>query len=100
MPHLDGRGFYRQLVDQDATARHNVIFVTGDILAPRTLDFLQKCGLPYLEKPFLVDELKKVVSLRLQKTANSTAHPRLGIERKAVRNQENVQRNSWKDYEA
>jgi hypothetical protein len=30
-------------------------------MSPRTLEFLKSSGLPYLAKPFLVDELKEAV---------------------------------------
>jgi hypothetical protein len=30
-------------------------------MGPRTLEFLKSSGLPYLAKPFLVEELKEVV---------------------------------------
>jgi PAS domain S-box-containing protein len=68
MPHLDGRGFYGELAREENPLRHRLIFVTGDTLAPKTVDFLRSCGLPYLAKPFLVDELKEVVARRLEKT--------------------------------
>ena len=47
------------------------MFVTGDTLAPRTLQFLEKSGLPYLSKPFLVEELKLAVSRRLERNRNA-----------------------------
>ena len=46
MPHLDGRAFYRQLATSENPLQHRLIFGTGDTLAPRTIDFLRKCGLP------------------------------------------------------
>ncbi len=61
MPHLDGRGFYRELVRQASPLAHRLIFVTGDTLGPRTVEFLEASGVPYLAKPFLVEELKEVV---------------------------------------
>lgn len=69
MPHLDGRAFYWQLVHNDSPLQHRLIFVTGDTLAPRTVDFLQKCCLPYLAKPFLVEELKDIVARGLRGTS-------------------------------
>ena len=68
MPHLDGRAFYGELTREENPLQHRLIFVTGDTLAPKTVDFLRSCGLPYLAKPFLVDELKEVVARRLEKT--------------------------------
>ncbi len=67
MPHLDGRGFYGELAREENPLQDRLLFVTGDTLAPKTVDFLRSCGLPYLAKPFLVDELKRVVARRLEK---------------------------------
>jgi FixJ family two-component response regulator len=41
--------------------QHKLLFVTGDTMSPRTLEFLKSSGLPYLAKPFLVEELKEIV---------------------------------------
>jgi len=68
MPHLDGRGFYSELAREQDPLQHRLIFVTGDTLAPKTVEFLRSCGLPYLAKPFLVEELKDVVARSLEKT--------------------------------
>jgi CheY-like chemotaxis protein len=65
MPHLDGRAIYRELAAKGSPMQHRLVFVTGDILAPRTLEFLEKSGLPFLAKPFLVEELKAVVGRAL-----------------------------------
>lgn len=61
MPRLDGKAFYEALVRVGNPARRRIIFTTGDTLSPRTLDFLESTGLPYLAKPFLVEELKLAV---------------------------------------
>ena len=42
--------------------RNRILFTTGDTLAPRTLDFVEPKGLPFLAKPFLVEELKLAVN--------------------------------------
>jgi two-component system, NtrC family, sensor kinase len=68
MPHLDGRGFYGELAREQNPLQHRLIFVTGDTLAPKTVDFLRSCGVPYLAKPFLVEELKDIVARGLEKT--------------------------------
>jgi PAS domain S-box-containing protein len=75
MPHLDGRAIYRELVAQGSPMRHRLMFVTGDTLAPRTLEFLEKSGLPFLAKPFLVEELKAVVERALIAAEQSSAKP-------------------------
>jgi FixJ family two-component response regulator len=61
MPNLDGPGLYRALLRRGSPLQQKLLFVTGDTMSPRTLDFLKSCGLPYLAKPFLVDELKEAV---------------------------------------
>ena len=85
MPHLDGRAFYRALVRANSPLQHRVVFVTGDTLTPHTLEFLEHSGLPYLAKPFLVEELKHVVEqalraahapLRMAAGAEPSAWPR------------------------
>jgi len=65
MPHLDGAGLLRALVRRGSPLQHKLLFVTGDTMSPRTLDFLKSSGLPYLAKPFLVDELKVAVQLAI-----------------------------------
>lgn len=62
MPRLDGQAFYEALVRAGSPIRDRIIFITGDTLAPRTLEFLEPNGLPYLAKPFLVEELKSAVN--------------------------------------
>jgi len=74
MPHLDGRAIYRELVAQGSPMRHRLMFVTGDTLAARTLEFLEKSGLPFLAKPFLVEELKAVVERALVSAEQSSAN--------------------------
>jgi CheY-like chemotaxis protein len=61
MPNLDGPGLYRALMNHGTPLQQKLLFVTGDTMSPRTLDFLKSSGLPYLAKPFLVDELKEAV---------------------------------------
>jgi DNA-binding response OmpR family regulator len=55
MPYVDGPGLYRALVRRENPMQHKVLFVTGDTMGPRTLEFLKSSGLPYLAKPFLVE---------------------------------------------
>jgi two-component system NtrC family sensor kinase len=66
MPRIDGRAFYRSLVHSGHPAQLRILFVTGDTLSPRTLDFLGETGLPCLAKPFLVEELKSIVYRALE----------------------------------
>jgi len=73
MPHLDGRSFYRELIRRGSSLEHALVFVTGDTLAPRTVEFLEESGMPYLAKPFLVEELRAIVPQALS-LAGEYAH--------------------------
>ncbi|HLW81414.1 MAG TPA: ATP-binding protein [Candidatus Acidoferrales bacterium] len=61
MPRVDGPAFYGALVRSGNTARHRILFITGDMLGPHTVEFLQSHQLQHLAKPFLVEELKLAV---------------------------------------
>jgi two-component system NtrC family sensor kinase len=61
MPHVDGPGIYRALVARGNPFQQRILFVTGDTMSPRTTEFLKSSGLPYLAKPFLLEELNDAV---------------------------------------
>ncbi len=65
MPAVDGRSFYQALARAASPMQDKILFVTGDTLAPATLDFLEPNRLPYLPKPFLVEELTFAVNREL-----------------------------------
>ena len=67
MPRLDGPAFYEALVRTGSPLQEHILFVTGDTLALRRMQFLEKSKLPYLAKPFLVEELKLAVNQRLER---------------------------------
>jgi two-component system, NtrC family, sensor kinase len=75
MPRLDGPAFYEALVRAGSSIRNRMIFITGDTLAPRTLEFLEQKRLPYLAKPFLVEELKLAVNRALAHGRKTGAKP-------------------------
>ena len=79
MPHMDGPGLYRALVRGESPMQHKILFVTGDTMGPRTLEFLESSGLPYLAKPFLVEELKESVRQALT-AASPSEEIRPGVE--------------------
>jgi signal transduction histidine kinase/CheY-like chemotaxis protein len=62
MPRLDGPAFYDSLVRAGSPVRDKILFITGDTLGRRTVEFLEPNGFPYLAKPFLVEELKLAVN--------------------------------------
>jgi DNA-binding response OmpR family regulator len=75
MPSVDGRAFYEALVRAGSPMRDKIIFVTGDTLAPATVDFLEPNHLPYVAKPFLVEEIKSAVNQRLE--GNNRSMPKV-----------------------
>ncbi|HWX38836.1 MAG TPA: ATP-binding protein [Candidatus Sulfotelmatobacter sp.] len=87
MPYLDGPGLYRALVRRENPIRHKLLFVTGDTMAPRTIEFLKSSGLPYLAKPFLVEELKEAVSNALA-TVHGGERSAAGLNRSRVAGRE------------
>ena len=75
MPKLDGRALYEDALRRGRTSRDRVLFITGDTLRPRTLDFVERNSLPYLAKPFLVDELTRTVRSVLGRQRCATDGP-------------------------
>ncbi|HKI10791.1 MAG TPA: ATP-binding protein [Candidatus Acidoferrum sp.] len=61
MPGMDGQRFYRTLVQRQNPLREHVLFVTGDLVAPRTQAFLDRHHLPHVAKPFHMEELTVAV---------------------------------------
>jgi len=57
MPDLDGEHFYLALARAKNPLHERFLFVTGDVLAARTRDFLERYNLPHVAKPFRVEEL-------------------------------------------
>ncbi|HKN59992.1 MAG TPA: ATP-binding protein [Candidatus Acidoferrales bacterium] len=82
MPRLDGPAFYETLVRQGSPIQNRILFITGDTLARRTLDFLEPSGLPYLAKPFLVEELKLAVNRLLQANHQPAGKTKSGRDKK------------------
>ncbi len=61
MPELDGPGLYRELERRDPGLVRRVIFLTGDTLSPEINEFLEKTRLLSLNKPFALDEIRRVI---------------------------------------
>ncbi len=69
MPGLDGPALYRELLHRNHPAKDRMLFITGDTLSRRTLEFVEKYKAPFLAKPFLADELRAAVRRCLGATA-------------------------------
>jgi CheY-like chemotaxis protein len=61
MPEMDGPELYRQIEQRWPQRARRVAFITGDALSPTVQTFLAGTGQPYLEKPFVPAEVRKVV---------------------------------------
>jgi two-component system NtrC family sensor kinase len=61
MPGLDGQNFYKSLERTGNPLRGRFLFVTGDVVAAQTRDFLERNRLPHVAKPFRVEELTEKV---------------------------------------
>jgi two-component system NtrC family sensor kinase len=61
MPEMDGPELYRQIEQRWPQRAGLVVFITGDALSPTVQTFLAGTGQPYLEKPFVPAEVRKIV---------------------------------------
>jgi signal transduction histidine kinase/ActR/RegA family two-component response regulator len=69
MPELDGEHFYQALARAKNALSERFLFVTGDVLAERTRDFLERNHLPHVAKPFRVEELTEKIRTVLEATS-------------------------------
>ncbi len=61
MPGLDGQNFYMTLGLTGNPLQERFLFVTGDVVAAHTQEFLVRNRLPHVAKPFRVEELTEKV---------------------------------------
>ncbi|MEE8201368.1 MAG: ATP-binding protein [Candidatus Acidoferrales bacterium] len=73
MPEVDGPAFYRALRDHRCGLARRLLFTTGDTLAAETAEFLAEARLPYLAKPFRIEELRTRVRNFLEELERSGA---------------------------
>ena len=75
MPGLDGQHFYKSLERSGNSLRDRFLFVTGDVIAAQTREFLERNHLPHVAKPFRVEELTEKVRGVLASTARHLLPP-------------------------
>ncbi len=75
MPRVDGRAFLQTLKRNNSALRNRILFLTGDTLSPRTLDFFKENALVFLAKPFLVEELQDAVNRCWERLSPSSDVP-------------------------
>jgi CheY-like chemotaxis protein len=61
MPGLDGRALYHEIVRRWPSRGGRVAFVTGDTLSAALNQFVAESGRPVIHKPFMPDEVRRVV---------------------------------------
>ncbi len=66
MPGLDGRQLYDEIAERWPEMVTRIIFLTGDLVGPRTQTFLSRVQRPVLEKPFQIEELLRVLREQLR----------------------------------
>jgi CheY-like chemotaxis protein len=62
MAGTDGRAIYEMLQQAGSPLLSRFAFVTGDTMSQSSLAFLKQSGVPYLAKPFLVEDLRQFVA--------------------------------------
>lgn len=73
MPGMDGQRFYQALLQRQNPLHEHVLFVTGDLVASRTQEFLERHHLTHVAKPFRMEELSGAVHGMLGKKKEKAA---------------------------
>jgi two-component system NtrC family sensor kinase len=66
MPRMDGQALYREITKNHPALAGRIAIVTGDSLEMAASDFVKEEGLQVVEKPFVPDDVSKVVNSILQ----------------------------------
>jgi len=61
MPGMSGRDLFETLQGYDASLARRLIFTTGDLANRETMRFLESTGNPYLQKPFDLNAVRRVI---------------------------------------
>ena len=62
MPDLDGPALFRWLGKEHPLLTPRVVFLTGDMLSPAAARFLAQSGRPVVEKPFIPDDIRRLIT--------------------------------------
>ena len=62
IPDFDGPALFRWLAAEHPHLTTRLMFVTGDTLGPAAGRFLAECGRPVVEKPFVPEEIRRLVA--------------------------------------
>jgi len=61
MPGMDGKELYQKVREINLDLARRIIFSTGDVVSAETREFLEKSGNSYLQKPFEIDAIRRIV---------------------------------------
>ncbi len=66
MPGMSGQELYQRLMEMNSPLVKRMIFTTGDVINPETQAFLKETGRPCIKKPFLQEEVFRVLHEALE----------------------------------
>ena len=61
LPGMDGPELFAAAGEIDPALKQRFIFATGDLLSEGSQSFLERAARPYLEKPFLPEQVRRIV---------------------------------------
>jgi signal transduction histidine kinase len=61
MPGMSGQELFQRLKELDSAMTRRLVFTTGDLASPETLSFLESTGNRYLQKPFDLNAVRRIV---------------------------------------
>ena len=61
MPKMTGDTFYKQVTKKNKAFENRLVFITGDTVNIKTQKFLNSIKVPYLSKPFNIEDLRKTI---------------------------------------
>ncbi|HEU4400949.1 MAG TPA: ATP-binding protein [Candidatus Polarisedimenticolia bacterium] len=73
MPGMSGQELFTRLAELDGPLSRRLVFTTGDLASPDTLSFLERTGNAYLQKPFDLNAVRRVVQTILAEATTVAA---------------------------
>ena len=68
MPGLGGESLYDLVKETNRELAERIIFITGDIVNPKTQSFLQSTGNSYVGKPFRIEDIRQCILRNLSES--------------------------------
>jgi len=70
MPHVNGKTLFKAIQKINPKLAANMMFITGDVVRSDSSSFLNEYNLPYLNKPFMLNDLERALD-KLATTADA-----------------------------